>query len=77
MRGRGLTFSHEGATIAAWAFSCSLVLPAIDFSSLAISATIAANLKGFKDSHLKNGSSQGQNPAVTFLIVPDFLDGGR
>jgi hypothetical protein len=76
MRGQGLTFSQEGATIAAWAFSCSLVLPAIDFSSLAISATIAGIFMGIKDSYLNNGSSQGQNPAVTVVIVPDFLDGG-
>jgi len=32
------------------------------------------NLKGFKDFHLKNGSSQGQNLALPVLCVPNSLD---
>jgi len=33
-------------------------------------------LKGFKDCHLKNGPSQGQDLALTVLFVPDSLDSG-
>jgi len=34
------------------------------------------NLKDFKCLYLKNGSSQGQNPAVTVLFVPNSLGSG-
>ena len=34
------------------------------------------NLKGFKGFHLKNGSSQGQDLALTVLYVPCSLDSG-
>ena len=35
-----------------------------------------SNLKGFKDVCSKNGSSQGQNLALTFLFIPTSLDSG-
>ena len=35
------------------------------------------NLKGSKDTCLKNGSSQGQNLALTALYVPSSFDSGR
>ena len=34
------------------------------------------NYKGFKDFHLRNGSSQGQNIALAVLIVPNSIDSG-
>ena len=35
------------------------------------------SLKGFEDFPLENGSSQGQNLALTVLSVPNSLDSGR
>ena len=35
------------------------------------------SIKGVKDFHLKNGSSQGQNQAVTLLYAPNSLGSGR
>ena len=32
------------------------------------------SLNGFKDLRTENGSSQGQNPALTGLFVPSWLD---
>ena len=32
------------------------------------------NLKAFKDFHLKNGSRQGQNLALTVLVVPCLVE---
>jgi len=34
-----------------------------------------ANMEQLKNSHLKNGASQGQNLALNILIVPNSLDG--
>ena len=34
------------------------------------------NWNGFTDVYLKNGSSQGQNPALTVLFVANSLDSG-
>jgi len=33
-------------------------------------------MKGFKDVLNENGSSQGQNMALDFLVVPSSLDSG-
>ena len=35
------------------------------------------NLKGFKDHRTENGSSQGQNLALTALCVPNSRDSGH
>ena len=35
------------------------------------------NLHGFQDFGLENGSSQGQNLALTVLLVPGLLEAGK
>ena len=58
----------------------SVVALSVPFTLASVAATerTCNNFKGFKDFHLKNGSSQGQNLALTALLVPKSLElGGR
>jgi len=49
-----------------------LCLPRIESNMVAMHPR--RNLKSFKDLRTKNGSSQGQNLALTVLIVPNSFD---
>ena len=52
--------------------------PASESSVLLLAATEREknNVKSLEDFRLKNGSSPGQNLAVTFLCMPSSLDSG-